>query len=77
MKTASKNSPEMNIPIAVMEFGLEPGYKGSGSDSGNSSQNNASSASSNTVRFGMDRDEVAALIDQLEDVQKAVDSATS
>jgi len=69
VKTASKNSPEMNIPIAVMEFGLEAGHKGNHSGS--------ASSSSNTVRFGMDRDEVAALIDQLENVQKAVDSATS
>lgn len=63
VKTASKNSPEMNVPIAVVEFGLEAGYKNSNSSS--------------TVRFGMDRDEVATLIDQLEEVQKAVDNATS
>lgn len=65
VQTASKNSPEINIPIAVVEFGLEAGYPA------------AAGAGGSTVRFGMDRDEVAAVIDQLEKVQKAVDSATS
>ena len=73
MKVASKNCPEINMPIAVVEFGLQSGYK----DSCCSGQNNAPVASSSTVRFGMDRDEIASLVNQLEEVQQAVDSATS
>ena len=70
VQTASKKTPEINMPIAVVEFGLQSGYR-------DVSTQNSTSASSSTVRFGMNRDEVATLIDQLEQVQKAVDSATS
>ena len=70
VKTASKSSPEINLPIAVVEFGLQSGYK-------DNSANNTSTASTSTVRFGMDRDDVAAMIDELEKVQKAVDNVIS
>jgi len=70
MQTASKRTPEINTPIAVIEFGLQSGYR-------DVSTQDSSIASSSTVRFGMNRDEVATLIDQLEQVQKAVDSASS
>jgi hypothetical protein len=70
VKTASKNAPEINMPIAVIEFGLQSGYKNS------ACQRNASTSSS-TVRFEMDRDEITVLVGQLENVQKAVDNATS
>ncbi len=73
MKTASKNAPEINIPIAVIEFGLQAGYKNSTS---NSSQN-ISTASTTTVRFEMDRDEISSIVKQLEQVQKVATQLAS
>ena len=64
MKTASKSNPEINEPIALFEFGTEPGIKTP--QTGTRSNNNNS-------RFEMTRSQVAEMIDTLDGIQKKID----
>lgn len=62
MKTASRNVPEINEPVAIFEFGSESGVKG-----------NNNMAVQQAVRFEMNRAQVGEMIATLDSIQKKID----
>lgn len=61
VKTASNSSAEMNDPVAIVEIQSEAGHK-------------SSEASSQVLRFEMNRNQLADLTSTLENIQKSMES---
>lgn len=76
MKTASKNSAELNEPVALFQLSSSAGHVVDVSGSGSSSAPGQGSGIQKPIKFEMDRQQVDAMLATLETIKHKIDEAS-